>query len=328
MSVIISKNINDCLSNDSIIKSDKEISEFIINHKNGTKTTIKLGDKFNKLTVIKLVNFKNGIKKRSSVKGCICKCDCGNYIGPISIIKLATNHTGSCDCFTYKFIGNKNKKHGDAAENKTKLYKIWQSMKNRSKNLKTDHARYYAAKIPNCLCDEWRDDYLSFKTWAINNGYEENLSIDRIDNSKGYSPDNCRWIKPEEQARNKTNNIKLTYNGETKVLAEWSRERGLSRSVIKTRLRNGETVAQDLDFEKIKHNSKPRKKAIQKNANLLTYNKQTKTLSEWSRITGLSRPTILNRLKRGETMVQALGFEYIHRKGNSKYNIKNNDKEK
>jgi len=87
------------------------------------------------------------------------------------------------------------------------------------------------------VCDEW-NDYKIFHDWAMANGYQDSLTIDRKDNNKGYSPDNCRWATNTEQARNKRNNNLITYHGETKTLTEWSLLLGMEGSILRYRLKN------------------------------------------------------------------------------------------
>lgn len=77
------------------------------------------------------------------------------------------------------------------------------------------------------VADCWLHDYPAFKKWAYENGYKDNLTIERIDNNKGYSPDNCKWIPKEDQARNRRMNYYFTYNGKTQCLSEWCRELGM-----------------------------------------------------------------------------------------------------
>ena len=89
------------------------------------------------------------------------------------------------------------------------------------------------------ICDDWLDDFMNFYNWSMENGYSDELSIDRIDNNKGYSPSNCRWSSAKEQANNTRSTIFLTYNGETKSASEWSKIIGISRDVLTRRKRNG-----------------------------------------------------------------------------------------
>lgn len=72
------------------------------------------------------------------------------------------------------------------------------------------------------MCDEWKNNFLSFKDWAMTNGYKEDLTIDRIDVNGNYEPDNCRWITNKEQQSNKRNNVIVEYNNEKMTLKQWS----------------------------------------------------------------------------------------------------------
>lgn len=117
-------------------------------------------------------------------------------------------------------------------------------MKARCKAKTGKHYKNYSSRGIT-VCDEWVNDYPAFKKWALENGYEEGLSIDRIDNNLGYSPDNCRWVPKEEQWFNKRNSSKFTFNGETKTAAEWAKQYGMEYSIFYNRAKNG------WDLEKI-----------------------------------------------------------------------------
>ena len=92
------------------------------------------------------------------------------------------------------------------------------------------------------MCDEWAKDFTAFRKWALENGYREDLTIDRIDNSKGYSPDNCRWVDLKKQANNRRSNVVVEYDGKTFTLSELADYVGLSRTTIEQRNRNGWSV--------------------------------------------------------------------------------------
>jgi len=87
-----------------------------------------------------------------------------------------------------------------------------------------------------CVCCDWRENFKSFYNWALNNGYKEGLTIDRIDYNGNYEPSNCRWITIIEQSRNKRSNRLLEYKGEVKSLIEWCEILGLKYSTIRARL--------------------------------------------------------------------------------------------
>lgn len=108
-----------------------------------------------------------------------------------------------------------------------RLYNIWTLMKRRCYNPNNHCYKYYGARGIR-VADCWLHDYSAFKKWAFENGYTDDLTIERIDNNKGYSPDNCKWITKGEQALNRRMNYYYTYKGKTRCLSEWCKELGLS----------------------------------------------------------------------------------------------------
>jgi hypothetical protein len=118
---------------------------------------------------------------------------------------------------------------------KTKLYKTWVCMKRRCDNPDTHHKKYYQnIKI----CDEWYD-FDNFKLWALNNGYKEGLTIERIDVFGNYEPSNCTWIEKEKQTINRRNKSQLIINGVSKSFTEWANEYGIRENTIRMRIKYG-----------------------------------------------------------------------------------------
>lgn len=113
-----------------------------------------------------------------------------------------------------------------------KLKNVWYNMRKRCYSKTYRDYTYYGAKGIT-ICDEWKYDYLNFERWAISNNYKEGLFLDRIDNSKGYSPINCRWITKIQSNKNKT--TVLIYNGLT--LGEWCDKLHLSYKTIYDRIK-------------------------------------------------------------------------------------------
>ena len=190
------------------------------------------GKKFNKLTVEKrLENAKGGVAVW------LCKCDCGNYT-TVRGGNLKNGAVKSCGCLTHI---PKNKLHG---MKNSRLYSLWNAMKSRcnNPNIKS-YIRYGGRGIS--VCDEWEKSFLSFYNWAINNGYKDNLSIDRIDNNGNYCPENCRWITFEEQCNNRRTNIVFEYNGEKHNLMQWCKLLNLDYKFIHNRI-----YKMKWDFEK------------------------------------------------------------------------------
>lgn len=133
--------------------------------------------------------------------------------------------------------------HGQSG---TRLYGIYHHIISRCYTKTCDcYADYGGRGIS--VCDEWRNNFAKFSQWALENGYNDSLTIDRIDVNKGYSPDNCRWVTNTEQQRShKRTLVELTLHGVTKCLSEWSRTTGMSSSAIKARLARGWSVEKAL----------------------------------------------------------------------------------
>ena len=111
-------------------------------------------------------------------------------------------------------------------------------MKQRCHNPNSDVSKYYGDK-GIIVCDEWRNDFLKFYKWSMSNGYQDNLTIDRIDVNGNYTPNNCRWITQAEQLDNTTRTIKIEYNGRVKSLKKWSLELGFNYVTVSQRIKRG-----------------------------------------------------------------------------------------
>lgn len=120
----------------------------------------------------------------------------------------------------------------------SKLYSIWNGMKNRCYTRSSGSYKDYGAKGVR-ICDEWHYDYMKFYKWAIENGYKEGLTIDRIDFTDDYKPSNCRWATTIQQGNNRSDNILLSFNGITHTITEWSRITCLSKATIQYRKYQG-----------------------------------------------------------------------------------------
>lgn len=190
------------------------------------------GKRFGNLTAVRLSEHRlssSGVSKRYW----LCKCDCGNTKS-IYARSLTSGNTKSCGCLNiYKLKTDKRRKtHGLS---KTHLYKVWVDIKRRCNNKSREDYRYYGGEGKR-VCEEWTENYEAFYQWALSSGYKDGLTIDRIDNTKGYSPDNCRWVDMTVQANNRRSNHLLTYKGETKSLADWAREYSLNYGALNDRI--------------------------------------------------------------------------------------------
>ena len=188
------------------------------------------GEKKNFLTMISDPRSKN--RKRYALFLCVC-----GRVKEIKIENVVSGNTKSCGC-KRKYLSSlklHNYKHGSR---KTRIYNIYHKMKARCYNPNYAEAQYYIDRKIT-ICDEWLNSFIKFRDWAYANGYQDNLSIDRIDVNKGYSPDNCRWATPKQQGRNKRSNIKITLGNKTQCLVEWCEELGLNYSAILARIERG-----------------------------------------------------------------------------------------
>jgi len=175
------------------------------------------GKKCGRLTIL-----KRGYKTNDTRAYWECLCECGNT----SIVLgryLRSGHTKSCGCLRIERIKVTNTIHnGCTRKNRERLYNIHESIKQRCTNKNTDNYERYGGRGIT-MCREW-DDYGTFREWAYNSGYSKELSIDRIDNSGNYQPNNCRWADDITQANNTRTNIYVVIGDKRKTIAEWSRE--------------------------------------------------------------------------------------------------------
>lgn len=187
------------------------------------------GNRFGKLVVLG----KSVDKNKDAKPGRFywkCKCDCGNVIDVREDSLLSTSRSArSCGCLRSESLKKhyaehpKQSKHGHSRE---RLFNIWYLMIYRCSSEKFMSYKNYGGRGIS-VCNEWTDTetgYESFKVWAENNGYNDELTIDRIDNNGDYTPENCRWIKMSEQACNKRNNILIEYDNRVQTASEWARE--------------------------------------------------------------------------------------------------------
>lgn len=163
----------------------------------------------------------------------ITKCDCGT-IGHATSNNLTSGKSTRCAKCRNTVVGKKNSTHNLS---KTRLYGIWNGMKQRCSNQNRPKYNIYGGRGIK-VCEEW-NDFTNFYTWAMDNGYEDGLSIDRIDVDRDYEPNNCRWCKMKQQSNNRSNNRKIEYNGETKTLSEWAEKFNIGIHTLKFRLNSG-----------------------------------------------------------------------------------------
>lgn len=181
-----------------------------------------------------------------------CVCDCGKRKAVYGC-HLVSGLSPSCGCLTRSKIGQLNYSHG---ESKTRLYKIWSGIKTRCNNPKADNFHLYGGRGIN-ICNEWEYSYEAFKKWAVENGYKPSLTIDRIDSSGPYCPENCRWATNKEQSNNTRRTLKIEYNGKNFSIKGLSEYLNLNYNKLYVGIREKKmTVEEAIEFAKT---YKPRK---------------------------------------------------------------------
>ena len=237
------------------------------------------GLKFGKLTVMERAEDKRSQNGRNHIMY-ICKCDCGKQV-VVKAENLRSGNTKSCGCLSSEKTKERLKKHGMHG---TRIYVIWQGMKSRCNNPHSlSYANYGNRGIK--VCNEWQNDFDAFKDWAYKNGYKDNLTLDRIDNNKGYSPSNCRWATNSEQQLNKRNNHIVYYKGDYIPLAKLSNITGINAGTLRSRLNKGMSAKDAVNY---------RRKLL-----LFSFNGETKTLKEWCEKIGINYSTAYRRYRKG-----------------------------
>lgn len=190
-----------------------------------------IGMKFGRLTVIKLNHIKQ-LKRKFYYY--LCKCDCGNECIVLKS-SLLNGLTRSCGCYNTEIRKQQCKRRVKHNLTNTRLHSIWEKMHGRCFCITSPDYKNYGGRGIT-VCEEWKNDFKAFYDWAMANGYEEHLTIDRIDVNGNYEPNNCRWSTQKEQQRNRRNNKLITYNNETKCLFEWAEFYNISPKLLSQRL--------------------------------------------------------------------------------------------
>ncbi len=185
--------------------------------------------------------------KKSGRIAWFCKCDCGGTKIATSN-KLQLRECRSCGCLMYEarycthtIHGDSGKTHENGKRKSTQLYHTWSGMKQRCINSNSSNYHNYGGRGIT-MYGQWNISFISFKEWAISNGYKKGLTIDRIDNNGNYEPSNCRWVSNSVQAWNKRITVYLEYDGKRLNMKEWSKLTGLTISQITNRRKSGWSV--------------------------------------------------------------------------------------
>ena len=192
------------------------------------------GQRFGKLTVL------SATENKGRNTAWLCKCDCGNE-KIILTNALRSGRSKSCGCGISESVKARMTKY---LTHDYRLYHIWYGMLERCRNKEhKSYHRYGGRGIT--VCDEWKD-FEVFACWATTNGYDDKLSLDRIDNDGNYESSNCRWVTELKQHRNTSQCRYETINGVTKCVSEWAEEYGVRHGLVLRRLSRGIPIEEAL----------------------------------------------------------------------------------
>jgi len=207
------------------------------------------GNKYGMLTVVcREKNLSDGFTAWR------CLCECGNT----KIVRganLKRGSTKSCGCLSQK-LRHERAKHSMSG---TRLYNIWGGIKSRCYRKNQPSYKSYGGRGIK-MCTDWKDSFENFSKWALSNGYDESMTIERIDVNGDYCPENCKWIPLSEQARNRRSNILYEYNGETHCLTEWCERYNKDYYLVRNRIKKDKWSFERAMFEPV-HSEKRNKKA-------------------------------------------------------------------
>ena len=207
------------------------------------------GQRFGKLVVIERVY--NG-RKDAHWR---CKCDCGKEV-ITSTGHLKDGHTKSCGCYSRSLLKETATKHG---QYKTRLYNVWWSIYTRCYVKSSNRYKQYGDK-GIIMCDEWKNDFMTFYNWSMENGYKEDIdkngrnqiSIDRIDNNGNYETNNCRWVDRKTQANNKSINVKFLIAGESLTAKQVAEKYNINYRTFMSRLYRGFTFEEAIQGKRLR----------------------------------------------------------------------------
>lgn len=218
-----------------------------------------IGNKYGKLTVISTV-------KQDQKTYLKCKCDCGNVIVRPTYL-IATNQIKSCGCLKaeaikkYNSSGMRSKGCYKDGRSLHPLYGTWFQMISRCENPNQNHYDRYGGRGIK-VCDEWHD-FWQFVKWSDSvGGRPKGYTLDRIDNNGNYEPNNCRWADWRTQTTNKSSNVFIEFEGQTKTVTEWAEFLNFHPHTLQERLKKGWSVERALTEPPSENSQKSRNKIL------------------------------------------------------------------
>lgn len=246
--------------------------------------TTFIGQKFNRLTIIEYVG-----KTDTRTHRVMVECECG-VIKEATYNNLKSGVLKSCGCLVREHCAKgSSRKHGLY---KHPLFRIWHGMSHRC------YSGLYPAYSDVEVCDEWRNDIMTFFNWAIANGWEEGLELDKdklapTQTGKLYGPEYCSFITHVENCRHRGNTVIIEYNGEVKSLPEWAVTLNIEYALLIQRYSRGWSPARMFETPI-------------KQAQIVEYNGKSKSLSEWATSLGVKYKSLLARINDGWSIEKTL----------------------
>lgn len=257
------------------------------------------GDIFGRLTVMK----EAGRTASGNILW-LCSCECGNET-KVTGSCLKGGDTKSCGCLNTDKIIARNTTHGLS---KTRIYELHHNINQRCYNPKTKFYKHYGGRGIK-VCEEWKD-FLVFYEWCLRSGYEEGLTIERIDVNGNYCPENCTWISSAKQHDNTTRTIIYSYNGESRTLPEWGRVLGIKYTTLRNRITRNPNDLSKVFSTPVKSPTGNKRGALE-----LCVNGIIKTVKEWGEGVGLGRKGVIERIDRGWTLEEAVTIPKGEKRG-------------
>ena len=204
------------------------------------KKEIKTGDRFFRIKI--LSETKPSITPGGTIRRrFLCQCDCGKKWS-VAMADLRSGDTKSCGCLKIDRSKKRLTKHGLC---KNKSYRTWCGIKDRCLNSNTPSFKNYGGRGIT-VCDRWVNSFENF--YEDMGEPSKELSIERVDNNKGYFKTNCKWATRSEQSRNKRNVRLITYKNKTQTILEWANEMGIKHGTMYVRFKKGWSVDKSLNF--------------------------------------------------------------------------------
>lgn len=216
-------------------------------NKEPRKNDFNIGDKVGRLLI------KDFFYKSKGHRYANCICDCGREVSILLSALRHDKHTKSCGCLGRENQSNKVSIHGESKRKVGRyahsLYAIWRAMKERCYRKKHSHYDSYGGRGIN-VCEEWLDDFIKFKEDSLKLGWQEGLTIERINVDRDYEFDNVTFIPLSEQGKNRRNSVKIEYNGKIKNMSDWVRDFKIPKSTFRLWHNRGISIDEMIERKK------------------------------------------------------------------------------